>query len=99
MGICFVGERQNFGGFVCEHTTNCVILVGGGADQAAQYMPTPPSQGYLVASEGNRLAEHPGLWHYTVGQRAKLQGKTERWFVAKKGVGESGQDIRVVPGA
>ncbi|CAD6574901.1 MAG: hypothetical protein TREMPRED_001244 [Tremellales sp. Tagirdzhanova-0007] len=81
MGLCFVGERANFGDFV------------------AQYTSPPPSQGYLVDSEGKRLGEHQGLWYYTIGQGARLGGMSDPWFVARKGVGETGQDILVVPGS
>jgi tRNA U34 2-thiouridine synthase MnmA/TrmU len=39
------------------------------------------------------------MWYYTIGQGAKLAGKNQKWFVAKKGVGEGGNDILVVPGS
>ena len=65
----------------------------------AQYITPPTTQGYLVDLAGERLGEHKGLWHYTVGQGARLGGMLEPFFVAQKGVGESGQDILVVPGS
>jgi tRNA-specific 2-thiouridylase len=39
------------------------------------------------------------LWHYTIGQRARLPSREERWFVSRKGVGKEGKDVMVVPGA
>lgn len=32
MGICFVGERQNFGGFVCEHMLSSLVCQNIRAD-------------------------------------------------------------------
>ena len=61
-------------------------------------MPPPTSQGYLIDSKGKRLAPHDGLWNFTIGQRARIGGMEEAMFVAKKGVGETEQDILVVPG-
>ncbi|GFZ51238.1 hypothetical protein JCM24511_08996 [Saitozyma sp. JCM 24511] len=81
MGVCFIGERGNFGDFVSQYTS------------------PPSTPGHIVDPSGKRLAEHDGLWHYTIGQRARVAGMDGRWFVAKKGVGESKQDILVVPGA
>jgi tRNA U34 2-thiouridine synthase MnmA/TrmU len=69
------------------------------ADLAAQYTSAPAVQGHLVDAEGKRLAKHDGQWYYTIGQRARVAGMDGRWFVAKKGVGESKHDILVVPGA
>ena len=96
MGLCFVGERANFGDFVGSS-----LLLGSfsGLNPLAQYTSPPPSQGYLVDSEGKRLGEHQGLWYYTIGQGARLGGMSDPWFVARKGVGETGQDILVVPGS
>lgn len=68
------------------------------ADNGAQYVSKPSQQGYLVTPEGKRVGEHEGLWYYTIGQRARVGGMVEPHFVAKKGVGETGQDILIVPG-
>jgi hypothetical protein len=38
------------------------------------------------------------MWYYTEGQKAKIGGMKEGWFVAKKKVGVEGNDILVVPG-
>ena len=64
----------------------------------AQYT-SPPESGYLVNLSGERLAEHKGLWYYTIGQRARVANQLKPMFVAKKGVGEKGTDILVVPGS
>lgn len=64
----------------------------------AQYT-SPPEPGYLVNLSGKRLAEHKGLWYYTIGQRARVANQLKPMFVAKKGVGEKGTDILVVPGS
>jgi tRNA U34 2-thiouridine synthase MnmA/TrmU len=65
---------------------------------SAQYTNPSAVQGYLVGQDGSRFAAHDGLWHYTIGQGARLAGLSEKWFVARKGVGKTGQDILVVPG-
>ena len=39
------------------------------------------------------------MWYYTIGQGAKVSGMSTKMFVAKKGVGEDGNDILVVPGS
>ena len=100
MGLCFVGERNNFGDFICaccwyHHLDDLTLSFY----PPAQYTSPPSRQGYLVDLDGNRLSDHKGLWHYTIGQGARPGGMLEPWFVAKKGIGESGQDILVVPGS
>ncbi|WWD20918.1 tRNA (5-methylaminomethyl-2-thiouridylate)-methyltransferase [Kwoniella shandongensis] len=67
-------------------------------DFISQYTSPPESPGHLVNLSGKRLAPHKGLWYYTIGQRAKVANQLQPLFVAKKGVGENGQDILVVPG-
>jgi tRNA U34 2-thiouridine synthase MnmA/TrmU len=61
-------------------------------------MPKQEVQGYMVDSDGNKLKEHAGLWHFTEGQNAGIPGQPQAMYVAAKGVGESGKDILVVPG-
>lgn len=109
MGVCFIGERGKFGDFICAlyHIT-FVAEVNYNSPSAihsssldfllsAQYT-SPPEPGYLINLSGERLAEHKGLWYYTVGQRARVANQLKPMFVAKKGVGEKGTDILVVPG-
>lgn len=97
MGLCFVGERGNFGDFIC--TLRFLALFVRELTRSAQYTSPPPRQGYLVDLDGRRLGKHNGLWYYTIGQGARLGGMEIPHFVAKKGIGESGQDILVVPGS
>jgi tRNA U34 2-thiouridine synthase MnmA/TrmU len=52
-----------------------------------------------VTPTGERVGKNEGMWYYTIGQGAKLSGMREKWFVAKKGVGEGGRDVLVVPGS
>ncbi|WVQ95428.1 tRNA (5-methylaminomethyl-2-thiouridylate)-methyltransferase [Kwoniella sp. CBS 9459] len=68
-------------------------------DFIAQYTTPPESQGRLVLPSGEVVGTHDGLWYYTIGQRAKIANQAKPLFVAKKGVGEDGQDILVVPGS
>ncbi|WVQ77622.1 tRNA (5-methylaminomethyl-2-thiouridylate)-methyltransferase [Cryptococcus sp. DSM 104548] len=66
-------------------------------DFISQYT-SPPPPGFFITPSGTRIAPHKGLWHYTIGQKARLGGQKEVLFVAKKGVGREGEDIMVVPG-
>ena len=63
----------------------------------AQYTTPDDRQGHLVTSTGTILGTHQGLWHYTIGQRARLPGMKEKWFVASKDVERN--RVVVVPGA
>ena len=99
MGLCFVGERANFGDFICSYSQELSSSLSKIDPPSAQYTSPPDHKGYLVDVEGNRLGEHKGLWYYTIGQGARLGGMDIPHFVAKKGVGSSGQDILVVPGS
>lgn len=65
---------------------------------AAQYV-TTPTEGWFVNPSGERIAKHRGLSFYTIGQRPGLGGMPGKWFIAKKGLGENGADILVVPGS
>ncbi|ODN73065.1 tRNA (5-methylaminomethyl-2-thiouridylate)-methyltransferase [Cryptococcus amylolentus CBS 6039] len=65
-------------------------------DFISQYT-SPPPPGFFTTPSGTPLQQHKGLWHYTIGQKARLGGQKEVLFVAKKGVGREGQDIVVVP--
>lgn len=93
MGVCFIGERGKFGDFVC---TSCTLVRHDLT--TAQYV-TTPSEGWFVNPSGERIAKHRGLSFYTIGQRPGLGGMQGKWFIAKKGLGENGADILVVPGA
>ncbi|WOO76681.1 tRNA-specific 2-thiouridylase MnmA [Vanrija pseudolonga] len=67
-------------------------------DFVSQYTSPPSSTGYLVDTAGKRFGVHRGSHYYTIGQRARVGGMDGRWYVAQKGVGESGNDILLVHG-
>ncbi|KAG7580008.1 hypothetical protein FFLO_00216 [Filobasidium floriforme] len=62
-----------------------------------QYTTPEPTPGHLITPTGTILGQHAGLWHYTIGQRARIPGMKEKWFVASKRVGTN--EVVVVPGA
>ncbi|WVR08811.1 tRNA (5-methylaminomethyl-2-thiouridylate)-methyltransferase [Kwoniella sp. DSM 27419] len=68
-------------------------------DFIAQYTQPPDAPGRLVLPTGQVVGSHQGLWYYTIGQRAKIANQLKPLYVAAKGVGETGQDILVVPGS
>jgi tRNA-specific 2-thiouridylase len=44
-----------------------------------------PQKGNIVDTEGNKLAEHEGVWYYTIGQRKGLDiGGGGPWYVVSK---------------
>lgn len=66
---------------------------------SAQYTSSSSSDsslGNIVTPTGRILSTHSGLWHYTIGQRARIGGMNEKWFVADKRK-ETGEVV-VVPG-
>ncbi|KAJ3068491.1 hypothetical protein HDU98_008352 [Podochytrium sp. JEL0797] len=52
--------------------------------------------GRFVTVAGDAKGTHDGLAKFTIGQKARISGETEKWFVASKNV-KTG-DIVVVPG-
>lgn len=66
-------------------------------DRIGQYTTPEPTPGHLITPFGTILGQHAGLWHYTIGQRARIPGMKEKWFVASKRVGTN--EVVVVPGA
>ncbi|KAG8833467.1 hypothetical protein FRC18_003562 [Serendipita sp. 400] len=44
----------------------------------------PPNPGTIVTLDGEVIARHQGLWHYTIGQNARISGRPKRMFVAAK---------------
>lgn len=68
MGLCFVGER------------------GSGAHAFArfldQYVVSEP--GDFVTPDGHILGRHRGLHTLTIGQRARIAGEPQRYYVARK---------------
>jgi len=68
MGLCFVGERGTRRHGFGEFLSEYVQGV----------------EGDICAPDGTSLGRHRGLHLYTIGQRARLSGKPERFFVARK---------------
>ncbi|KAI0807834.1 5-methylaminomethyl-2-thiouridylate-methyltransferase [Fomes fomentarius] len=65
-------------------------------DFISQYV--PPKPGHIINLEnGKIIGRHQGLYSYTVGQNAGIQGMSERMFVARKDPKENA--IYVVPGS
>ncbi|KAJ0412151.1 hypothetical protein ATCC90586_005764 [Pythium insidiosum] len=60
----------------------CFIGKRNFADFIHQYI--PKQDGFFVTVDGQRLQAHNGFTAYTVGQGARLQGKSEKWFVVGK---------------
>ncbi|PWN18280.1 5-methylaminomethyl-2-thiouridylate-methyltransferase [Microstroma glucosiphilum] len=53
------------------------------------------SPGPFVTLAGDVLGHHQGLHTLTIGQRARLPGLLQKWFVARKEVGEIGDVAQV----
>lgn len=68
MGLCFVGER------------------GSGAHAFARFLDqyVANEAGAFVTPEGQYLGMHRGLHTLTIGQRARISGKPQRYYVARK---------------
>ena len=103
MGVCFIGERGRFGDFICTSPPGVPAIRFGAASLnvagfPAQYASTAEGKasGDVVSPDGRILGRHRGLWHYTIGQRARLGGMGEALYVAKKSVDRN--EIVVVPG-
>lgn len=79
MGLCFVGER------------------GSGAHAFSQFLDqyVEPARGVFVTPEGLVLGEHRGLHTLTIGQRARIAGVAQRYYVARKDL--HSKAITVVP--
>ncbi|KAJ1927299.1 hypothetical protein IWQ60_003039 [Tieghemiomyces parasiticus] len=64
------------------------------ADFLGEYLPTTP--GPILDSTGAEIGTHPGLYRFTIGQRARIHHGPHKWFVYAKDPTRNA--IRVVPG-
>ncbi|KAJ3266684.1 hypothetical protein HDU77_011433 [Chytriomyces hyalinus] len=64
-------------------------------DFVGEYMKLQP--GAFVTVDGDVKGVHDGIQKFTVGQRARLSGESQKWFIADKDI-KSG-NITVVPGS
>ncbi|KAJ3224125.1 hypothetical protein HDU81_008729 [Chytriomyces hyalinus] len=64
-------------------------------DFVGEYMKLLP--GTFVTLDGDVKGVHDGIQKFTVGQRARLSGESQKWFIADKDI-QSG-NITVVPGS
>lgn len=63
----------------------------------AQYTSSADSDsGDIITPDGRVVGRHKGLWHYTIGQKAKIAGLDEKHFVARKDVVRNA--VIIVPG-
>nr|XP_038935544.1 mitochondrial tRNA-specific 2-thiouridylase 1 isoform X5 [Rattus norvegicus] len=99
MGICFIGKR-NLEHFLLQVSVSDVSggLLWAGAPVVMkpvfQYL--QPRPGKFISIEDNRvLGTHKGWFLYTLGQRAKISGLSEPWYVVEKD-GTKG-DVLVAP--
>ncbi|KAI5449349.1 hypothetical protein NCC49_004754 [Naganishia albida] len=66
-------------------------------DFISQYTVAPAKRGNIVTPEGVVVGQHEGLWHFTIGQKAKLGGMDQKYFVARKDAEKN--EVLVVPGS
>jgi tRNA U34 2-thiouridine synthase MnmA/TrmU len=81
MGICFVGKKRSFSTFLGMQmyflTPNLRFK-----QLVDAYLPSKP--GDIVTPAGDLLAQHSGLWNFTIGQNARIPGLPKRMFVCAK---------------
>ncbi|EYC43234.1 hypothetical protein Y032_0499g2563 [Ancylostoma ceylanicum] len=86
MGICFVGKRKNFEGFIDQASLRynlCTYIFICGF----QYI--EPRRGEIITLDGKHLGQHEGLHHFTLGKRIPIQGCHVGYFVAKLDAGSN----------
>ncbi|XP_032348364.1 mitochondrial tRNA-specific 2-thiouridylase 1 isoform X2 [Camelus ferus] len=103
MGICFVGKR-NFENFILQVSVLCCKGVesrfcagpGSISNEALVFQYLQPRPGKFISIEDSEvLGTHKGWFLYTLGQRAKIGGLREPWYVVEKD-GTKG-DVLVAP--
>ncbi|XP_017601501.1 PREDICTED: mitochondrial tRNA-specific 2-thiouridylase 1 isoform X3 [Corvus brachyrhynchos] len=105
MGVCFIGER-NFEKFLLEvsNTKSVTIFVFFWPSVtvyrkiSSSLWPTylEPQPGNFISIEDKKvMGRHKGWFLFTIGQRARLAGLKDAWFVVDKDV--STGDVYVAP--
>lgn len=85
MGICFIGTRRNFSGFISAllelrpARRSRLTLSDSCADS---YIPSAP--GDIEDESGKVIGKHEGLWKWTIGEGARLSGHKEKMYVGSK---------------
>jgi tRNA U34 2-thiouridine synthase MnmA/TrmU len=66
----------------CVPVPSCTMVIFSCFTQA-EYI--PPNPGPIIdLSTGKQIAEHRGLWTFTIGQNARISGLKTKTFVARK---------------
>uniref|UniRef100_A0A673CDF6 Mitochondrial tRNA-specific 2-thiouridylase 1 n=1 Tax=Sphaeramia orbicularis TaxID=375764 RepID=A0A673CDF6_9TELE len=99
MGICFIGERnfENFilevrdeisGGVLWRKTVQKVLYVSYNTMLFFSLQYLEPKPGHFVSIEdGSIMGHHKGWFTLTLGQRARIGGQKDPWFVVDKDIG------------
>lgn len=100
MGLCFVGKRNKSQidrplASSLEKSTGPIATQLGFAGFLGEYLDKKP--GPILTLEGKKIGSHSGLHTLTVGQRARVGGAQQKYFVAAKDVERN--CLIVVPGA
>ncbi|KAM6216515.1 LOW QUALITY PROTEIN: mitochondrial tRNA-specific 2-thiouridylase 1 [Rhynchocyon petersi] len=99
MGICFVGKR-NFEDFILQVSQWCRVergpCPGLGLSTTLAFQYLQPRPGHFISIENNKvLGAHQGWFLYTLGQRARIGGLREPWYVVEKDSAKG--DVFVAP--
>uniref|UniRef100_A0A665WZ63 Mitochondrial tRNA-specific 2-thiouridylase 1 n=1 Tax=Echeneis naucrates TaxID=173247 RepID=A0A665WZ63_ECHNA len=89
MGICFIGER-NFENFILEVRK----LKSVRFSLCFQYLEPKPGN-FVSIEDGRVMGTHKGWFTLTLGQRARIGGQRDAWFVVDKDIATG--DVFVAP--
>lgn len=85
-GLCTAEKKDSVG--------ICFIGKRNFADFIHQYIPRQTGAFYTV--DGSKMHDHDGFTSYTIGQGARIQGMSEKWFVVGKR--KSDHSVIIAPG-
>uniref|UniRef100_K3W542 tRNA-5-taurinomethyluridine 2-sulfurtransferase n=1 Tax=Globisporangium ultimum (strain ATCC 200006 / CBS 805.95 / DAOM BR144) TaxID=431595 RepID=K3W542_GLOUD len=85
-GLCTAEKKDSVG--------ICFIGKRNFADFIHQYIPRQTGAFYTV--DGDKMHDHDGFTSYTIGQGARIQGMSEKWFVVGKR--KSDHAVIIAPG-